>query len=324
MNFLVIAILLIINVLYWHISANQTTFEEKKRLWINYLPREIHHFLFVLTISLIGFFINKNFQVFCQPVLWAGIMLSLVVLNIAIYSLISQKNNYLEIPSGFIQGIAIATFLYMLLFGWDIFLVWLILGLPILRIGFIFSPFDKTEIVSKNTNLVALVMYELFFAIFSPVLLLFKVIKNFEKAYLSFRISLLFGFIFILSFALFYSTQYKNLSKEIKGLNGEQIIQNKILSERIKNQYIGERIIGMHFKYHTETCTDDGWRPPLHDPFLVFAMWINQNEEPLPKYPLTERIKIYKALFPEKPLRARCACADDYAKFYWKDKVLDE
>ena len=324
MSILFIAILLIINVLYWHISANRTTFEAKKSLWINYIPTEIHHFLFVVTISLIGFFLNKNFQAFCQPVLWAGIMLSLVVLNIAIYPLISQKNNYLEIFSGLIQGTAIATFLYMLLFGWDIFFFGLILGFPILGIGFIFSSFDKTEIVSKNTNLVTLVMYELFFGIFSPILLLFKVIKNFQKAPFSFKISLLFSFLTILNFALFYANQYKNLSNEIKGLNAEQIIQHKTLSEKIKNQYIGERIIGMHFKYHTETCTDDGWRPPLHDPFLVFAMWLNLNEDPLPKYPLTERIKIYKALFPEKQLRARCACADDYAKYYWKDKILDE
>lgn len=44
---------------------------------------------------------------------------------------------------------------------------------------------------------------------------------------------------------------------------------------QVAPSFITERMLGMHFKYHTELCLYDGWRPPLHDPLLVMASWLN-------------------------------------------------
>lgn len=37
----------------------------------------------------------------------------------------------------------------------------------------------------------------------------------------------------------------------------------------VGRNYMTDRMLGMHFKYHTALHLFDGWRPPLHDPFAA-------------------------------------------------------
>jgi hypothetical protein len=70
-----------------------------------------------------------------------------------------------------------------------------------------------------------------------------------------------------------------------------------------------ERILGMHFKYHTrELIGIDGWRPPLHDPAMVIGLWSLGRQDPLPLR-LDERIALYRQVFPSRNPQADCVCA---------------
>ena len=70
-----------------------------------------------------------------------------------------------------------------------------------------------------------------------------------------------------------------------------------------------ERIAGMHFLYHTSFCIYDGWRPPLHDPALVLGMRLNGGKDPLGGLRLEERLELYHSMYPDRPVKVRCACS---------------
>jgi hypothetical protein len=70
--------------------------------------------------------------------------------------------------------------------------------------------------------------------------------------------------------------------------------------KELDKNFMTEKILGMHFIYHTEYCPYDGWRPPIHEPILVIGMWLN-NGDPLGGYgDLKTRLKLYKEFFPDK------------------------
>jgi hypothetical protein len=72
-----------------------------------------------------------------------------------------------------------------------------------------------------------------------------------------------------------------------------------------------ERIAGMHFLYHTSFCIYDGWRPPLHDPAMVLGMRLNKGRDPLDGMSLEDRVARYHIMYPNRPVKARCACCKE-------------
>lgn len=72
-----------------------------------------------------------------------------------------------------------------------------------------------------------------------------------------------------------------------------------------------ERIAGMHFLYHTRICIYDGWRPPLHDPAMVLGMRLNGGKDPLCGMSLQDRVALYHSMYPDRPVKARCACCKE-------------
>lgn len=76
-----------------------------------------------------------------------------------------------------------------------------------------------------------------------------------------------------------------------------------------KRNPMTERILGMHFRYHTRACPFDGWRPPLHDPAMVIGMRLNGDQDPLAPICLEDRVILYHTVFPDRPVMARCACS---------------
>ncbi len=115
-------------------------------------------------------------------------------------------------------------------------------------------------------------------------------------------------------------------------------VQNALTSgstREIPRNYMTERMLGMHFKYHLSFCELDGWRPPLHDPSIVVAVWLTAPfRADLDWRGMTrlgsrhgttlfdERIAAYKTLFPDRPIRMDCSCAKSYRKFYMNDPRL--
>lgn len=70
--------------------------------------------------------------------------------------------------------------------------------------------------------------------------------------------------------------------------------------------YFTERIVGLHWRYHTEICLYDGWRPPLHDPFVVL---FGPKNDPLRAWDIPQRVALYRHLFSGLPIRPTCGCA---------------
>ncbi len=81
-----------------------------------------------------------------------------------------------------------------------------------------------------------------------------------------------------------------------------------------------EKILGMHFIYHTEFCEFDGWRPPKHEPLLILGRLFNYNKDPL-NVSLEERIEIYRKVFPENKIKFDCSCAYLYKDSYHNDRA---
>ena len=85
-----------------------------------------------------------------------------------------------------------------------------------------------------------------------------------------------------------------------------------------------ERILGMHFRYHTRICVFDGWRPPLHDPAMVMGMRLTGDKDPLDGMPLESRLMLYHEIYPSLPVKADCACSAEsmdygyFTDFLWK------
>ena len=63
-----------------------------------------------------------------------------------------------------------------------------------------------------------------------------------------------------------------------------------------------ERVLGMHFRYHTSFCIYDGWRPPLHDPAMVIGTRLGGGD-PLHDMSLEERLALYHKVFPNNPVK---------------------
>ena len=70
---------------------------------------------------------------------------------------------------------------------------------------------------------------------------------------------------FAVVMALWFSAHYNTMRTALTSGNTSEIQRN----------YMTERMLGMHFKYHLSFCQYDGWRPPLHDPSVVVAIWLN-------------------------------------------------
>ena len=85
-----------------------------------------------------------------------------------------------------------------------------------------------------------------------------------------------------------------------------------------------ERILGMHFRYHTRICPYDGWRPPLHDPAMVLGMRLTGDKDPLEGMTLESRLVLYHTVYPSHPVKEDCACSIDskyggyFDDYLWK------
>ena len=83
-----------------------------------------------------------------------------------------------------------------------------------------------------------------------------------------------------------------------------------------------ERILGMHFRYHTRICIYDGWRPPLHDPAMVMGMRLTGDKDPLAGMTLETRLQLYHEVYPSLPVKNNCACSEESKQYGYFDDYL--
>jgi hypothetical protein len=108
------------------------------------------------------------------------------------------------------------------------------------------------------------------------------------------------------SMTLVFGWQYKNAVTSI-----EEFKQSGYT--RLEKTWMTEKILGMYFKYHTEICIYDGWRPPLHEPALVMGQWLNDSKNPMELgywgSDLKKRVELYQLFFPNEKIKMECSCA---------------
>ncbi len=258
---------------------------------ITFHPNPKIRLLITLVYCGIGIYVNFFcLQVFCMPVLYARIMCLTFFVAILIFPFINSER--IRAPLYFLLGMGVPICVYCILF----------LGDPnklmINYIGFIL------EILLLGAGLLA----------FIPFYLLHHIRHYYKAAGTAGRRLLLAG-VFVpltcLGVYLFLFRREMLLWNELehKSANVDEFIQ------RLPKNYFVERRLGLCWKYHTNLeYIYDGWRPPLHDPFLVVALWFRPVTFPAgpPVFEIQyneDAIRYYARKFPERPLQESCPCS---------------
>jgi hypothetical protein len=226
--------------------------------------------------------LNENFQVFCQPVLWASVAILFFLVAFLAWPFVPEKLIVLKHLLLFIHGIGFCICVYCIYFEPGLY-------------------FFSTILILVGIGIFGL----------APIIFLVQICFRIFKSKIKFGwISFLAGILMILSFQFYFSLQYKALLTEIEKIPLTDRTPEKLAAQLPKN-YMSERFAGTHFRYHTAFCIYDGWRPPLHDPFLVISRWLYPEVDlSISNFHLEDRINMYRKMFPDKNAYADCYCAD--------------
>lgn len=230
---------------------------------------------------------NSYNQGFCKPVDWSFWLLLTCFLPLIFFPVIRYKIPQILLPVVFfIFGLSMAISFYCICFLQEVNLLGLIL-LPFIIGVFIYTPHI----------FIIQVVYYLRIEIYTP-----------------FRKYCYLGLLVSCTITLFVGLEYQKAYQHILSVDKTT---DKL---GLKGSYMEEKILGAHFKYHTQICLFDGWRPPLHDPFLVIGRWINQVDL---TWELEKRVRFYQQVFPKKRLIQNCSCAMLYSDQYYTDELLN-
>lgn len=225
---------------------------------------------------------NSIIPALCFPTTWASIVLLICFVGLISYPFLQKNEKWLPIVS-FINGISFWVLLYCLLF--------------VGYLNFLSIP------------LILLLGYGMF--LIAPQFLFLQLIWKYiikptsKKA----RLFFLSGSIPCAILIVYSIQSYKTATAKV-------ISSQKTEFETLQADFMTEKILGMHFIYHTEFCEYDGWRPPKHEPMMVIGKFF-YGGDPL-DVELKERIEIYKKVFPDNPIKFNCSCTwrGDEASYY--------
>lgn len=239
---------------------------------------------------------NHYFQIFCRPVLWAWIALVLCIVPVIFFPLFKERAKPFRTPLFFLLGCAACICLYCILFLGRMYLFILLTVFlnPVSILGFL------------------------------PVFLLIQIIYHARHTQGSFK-PFLAGVLLCVGFAIGMATWFNRSFAVV-----QEALKDPAKSSLVPPNFMTELMLGMHIKYHISFCAYDGWRPPLHDPSIVVAAWLNipflpdpprqKNsggfECPAPLFFGGDRIAVYKSVFPNKAIRPDCKCGVSQ-KVFW-------
>jgi hypothetical protein len=264
---------------------------------IKEIPKSLYRFLsiprntsiFHALILALGIFFNYRMQVFCVPTWMATIIIFLVFANLILYPIL-PKQKFVQITSGFVAGVSLLFCVYCIIFLAEYNLLG-IFGVIFLGIGLL---------------------------VYIPHYFLIVLIRNFWfkptsiEAKKSFVIALVCCLPIVLGIGISYQAELKNFEAH-KSTN----------YENLEKGFFTEKILGMHFIYHTKSCIFDGWRPPKHDPLLVFGMWLTKDSDPLSNLSLEERVELYKKTYPDKLVKMDYSCGCVGHEEYMTDELWE-
>ena len=228
--------------------------------------------------------LNTYFQAFCIPTTWTVIVLVICFINTILYPIL-DKTKFAPLTS-FINGVTLFVVIYCVIFleQMNFFgLVMIIAGIGLVT----FIPhFFIAQLIWKN------------------------LIKPTNKPT---RFYFLTAIVLCIGTVLYIGQDYK------KAIASIEKFKSSNYTELDKN-FMTEKILGMHFIYHTRFCEFDGWRPPKHEPIMVIGMWLNNRLDPL-EVDLKTRLELYKKFFPDKKYKFDCSCGIAYRQDYHNDEL---
>lgn len=229
---------------------------------------------------------NSVLPALCSPTTWATVVLLICFVVLILYPFFQEHEKWLPLIS-FINGISFWVLLYCLLF--------------IGSLNFFSVP------------LIALFGFGLFLV--APQFLLLQLLWKYSVKPVSKKARLFFLSSCIpCAIVVIYSVQsYRSSADNI-------LAAQELGFETLEGDFMTEKILGMHFIYHTEFCEYDGWRPPKHEPLMVIGMFF-YGGDPL-NLELEQRVKIYKKVFPENRIKFNCSCTWSGDEHYYFDSRL--
>ncbi|MDA9261927.1 hypothetical protein N9P38_01050 [Flavobacteriales bacterium] len=239
-----------------------------------------------LVLVVLGLFFNRLSQGFCNPSFWSSILIGISLIFVIISPLVRDVKSHLV---GFIAGVSFSSFLYCVIFLGHINLY----ALPLILVGI--------GIVILIPHFFAFQLIQRFF---------FKAKNKIVKKYF------VIGVVSCFCVSILAGISYNNAANKIKKLQES----NSLVFD---TNFMTEKIVGMHFIYHTEICEYDGWRPPIHEPMLVLGLWWNSMADPL-EISLEERLDLYRLIFPDNPVKFKCSCAIEESRRYHNDELWNK
>lgn len=241
------------------------------------MPRRLAMLNTVFIAIILG--LNSYFPAFCVPTNWTIIVLIICFTNTITFPFFEKKS--VAPFLSFINGVSFFVFLYCIIFLEYMNYVGIVLLLTGIGIIFLIPHFFVIQILYKNLIKPAIKSSRYYFlgAIIICSLIVVFIGRNYQKA--------------MVAIDKFEKSNFETLEKN----------------------FMTEKILGMHFIYHTRYCEFDGWRPPKHEPILVIGMWLNKRKDPL-KVDLKKRLELYKKFFPANQYKFDCSCCYQYRLDY--------
>jgi hypothetical protein len=262
-------------------------------------PTKLHFVGINACVFISCYFYNTERQLFCRPVPWAAAVIILFCVSFLILPFINKYSRFLNIIYA-VCGLGFFISIYILLFARGEYLIFVTLNLPFILILNFILRFIRNK---YHTNVFdALNFYPSI--ILAPYLLLYQLWILVKSSRTRVQQWLFIATpILSLIVCLLLTYQINNLIHKIEDPKSElkEIVSNPI------NRYLTELILGAHWKYHTELCLYDGWRPPFHDPILVIA---NKILFPFERFiSLDKSMYLYIIIYPDNATVFDCKCA---------------
>lgn len=270
-------------------------------------PTKAHFIISNACIFLSCYFYNTERQLFCRPVPWASTVIILFCVSFLTLPSINWRTKVLNIIAA-VCGLGLFVALYILLFASRTgdYLIFIALNIPVILILHFILRSVKRKYQTNVFN--ALYFYPAI--ILTPFLLLYQLwtlLKNLPTK--TQKRLFITTPVLTLIIGLVLTFQINNIIDRIGGATDKEKELKEIVVNPI-NSYLTELILGAHWKYHTQLCLYDGWRPPFHDPVLVIARYFF----PIPYY--FEQGKkqlggqsLYETIYPKNDTKFDCKCA---------------
>ncbi len=258
-----------------------------------------------IVLALGAYIANQYFiQGFCQPVAWVWWVMLPSMSAFLVWPWLGRMPQVLRQAAWFLQGLFLPVCLYCALF----------------------------IALDPQLYLFGLLLFFLGFPllIWTPAVFAAQLFRRRAVAVPYARQLFLAGALSLVPFYLVAQVQVIQFWRVMAQVQAQHINQVADLARIWPRTYMGERMLGMTWRYHTSPeFIFDGWRPPLHDPMANVAAMLAgllYANVPFPSLSLDQQGELYHLVFTDRPTKPDCVCAHltDAERFlYWHPEWND-